>query len=236
MYAGGKVIVLLGPPGSGKGTQAARLSAALGIPAISTGEMLRGECQSGSELGRAVQSVLDAGQLVSDELINKVVASRLNGCDCENGWVLDGYPRTVSQARFLERLLAERGMARPVVFDFAVDGEEVVARLSGRRQCPQCGRIFSARTNARAAELFCDRDGSPLAQRADDNPETIRERLKLYRQNAGKLIRYYSGKAYHRIGAARRPEEVSQELLRLAGREMSPVRARRVSGYRIQTA
>src|SRR5581483_10063534 len=185
MYAGGgNLIVLLGPPGAGKGTQAVRLSATLGIPAISTGEMLRRECESGSVLGKVVQDVLNSGQLVSDDLMNRVIASRLRECDCENGCILDGYPRTVSQARFLDRLLKEANLPRPIVFDFQVETDEVVERLNMRG-------------------------------RTDDKPRTIRERLKVYRQNASKLVRYYSGKQYYRIRAGGTPEEVSGTLLRI---------------------
>ncbi len=218
MSAQGKVIVFLGPPGSGKGTQAARLSSALDIPPISTGEMLRRECQSGSSLGKAVKTVLASGQLVGDDLINRVVAQRLRQRDCQDGCILDGYPRTLAQARFLDRFLAKRKMARPVVFDFQIETEEVVARLSSRRQCAECGRIFSVNGNRNDAELRCDQDGSELIQRADDNPETIRERLKLYEQNAGELVRYFASKDYHRIHATRTLEEISNDLLSVLGR------------------
>lgn len=221
MSAQEKVIVFLGPPGSGKGTQAARLSSALNLPAISTGEMLRRECQSGSSLGKVVKTVLASGQLVSDDLINRVVAHRLRQRDCNDGCILDGYPRTLAQARFLDRFLAKRRMARPVVFDFKIEIEEVVARLSSRLQCADCGRIFSVNGNSNAAELRCDRDGSELIQRADDNPETIRERLKLYEQNAGELVRYYASKDYHRIYATRTLEEISDDLLGVLGRRAS---------------
>ena len=213
MHRRGRVVILLGPPGSGKGTQAARLSEALGIPAISTGEVLRRECQSGSAIGRAVQSILASGQLVSDELINEVVASRLGREDCEQGCILDGYPRTVSQARFLQRLLRTLKMARPVVFDFEIECEDVIARLSRRRQCARCGRIVTVNGTWRGSEMVCERDGSKLVERADDNPATVRKRLRLYQQNAGALTRYYARQDFHRILAARAPEQISDELL-----------------------
>ncbi len=242
MSARGKVIVFLGPPGSGKGTQAARLSATLDIPAISTGEMLRRECQSKSSLGKAVQTVLASGQLVSDDLINRVVAHRLRQRDCKNGCILDGYPRTLAQARFLDGFLAKRKMQRPVVFDFKIEIEEVVARLSNRRQCADCGRIFSVNGDSQASELRCDGDGSALVQRADDNPEVIRERLKLYEQNAGELVRYYASKDYHRIHAMRTPEEVSDDLLGALGQRAAAatvgtrVQVSAPASYQIQPA
>ncbi len=216
MYTGAKVIVLLGPPGSGKGTQAERLSNELGIAAVSTGDMLRRECQSGSHLGWAVQTVMASGQLVSDELINQVVTSRLGHRDCENGCILDGYPRTVSQARFLDSLLKASKKTRPVVFDFHVESEIIVSRLSRRRQCSQCGRIFSIDTESKS-ELLCDRDGAPLIERADDSPAAVRERLRQHARNSGELARYYAAKNYHRICAARAPAEISDELLSLIG-------------------
>lgn len=225
MQTRANVIIFLGPPGSGKGTQAAQLAAELGIPAISTGEMLRRECQSGSELGKAVQSVLASGQLVSDELINQVVSSRLAEGDCDLGCILDGYPRTVRQARFLNRLLRKLKRPRPVVFDFEIACEDVIARLSRRRQCTECGRIFSVDPHSQNAELVCERDGSKLIERSDDQPTVIRERLALYGRNAGELVHYYARQNYHRISAARMPQEVSDELLAIMGRRVAAAAA-----------
>jgi adenylate kinase len=213
MHRRGKVVILLGPPGSGKGTQAARLSAALGIPAISTGEMLRRECQSGSSLGKAVQNTLASGQLVSDDVMNQVVAGRLGQEDCRRGCILDGYPRTVTQARFLRQLLRSLNMSRPAVFNFEIECEDVIARLSRRRQCAECGRIITVDANSRAAELVCDRDGSRFVERADDSPATIRERLKLYQQNAGELTGYYAKHDLHGIRATGTPEQISDEVV-----------------------
>jgi adenylate kinase len=209
-------IILVGPPGSGKGTQAAQISPALGIPAISTGEMLRRECHSGSPLGKAVEAVLASGQLVSDDLMNQVIASRLRETDCENGFILDGYPRTASQARFLSRLLAKLHILNPVVFHFDIANEDIVNRLTRRLQCAECGRIFSM-SNVASGETVCDRDGSKLLHRADDNATSIRERLRVYEENATQLIRYYRKRGYHRICASRAAEEISRELLAILG-------------------
>jgi adenylate kinase len=206
------VVILLGPPGAGKGTQSARLSAALGIPAISTGEILRSECQSGSDLGREVEAVLARGELVDDQTMNELVTRRLRESDCAHGCILDGYPRTVAQARYLDNL----NFAIPCIFDFIVSARDVIARLGGRKYCPTCGQTFSA-------AQICNRDGSALMQREDDKPAVIRERLRVYRRNMDKLVRFYQSRDYYAIHATRAPDMVFQELLGLldAGR---PVR------------
>lgn len=206
-------VIFLGPPGSGKGTQAARLSAELLIPAISTGDLLRREIRSGSTLGRRVQGVLDSGRLVGDDLMNQVVASRLREQDCHSGCILDGYPRTLSQARFLDGLLIEWQKPRPVVFDFEVSCDEIIARLSCRRVCSECGRIFSIERDTNPAGAVCERDGSALVQRSDDQPGTVRERLRQYERNAAELARYYRDQDCHRICATRSPEDICDELL-----------------------
>jgi adenylate kinase len=233
-----KAIILMGPPGSGKGTQAAEISPALGIPTVSTGEMLRRECQSGSALGMAVQAILASGQLVSDELMNQVISSRLREADCQHGFILDGYPRTVSQARFLDRLLTALNLRRPIIFHFDVSDEDVVSRLTRRLQCAKCGRIFSMDSklrngNSTDGPMLCDRDGSKLVHRADDNASSIRERLRLYEDNASRLIGYYRNRRYHRICAGRAAEEISNELLTIlrshSTAPIPPARARAAS-------
>lgn len=226
-HAQSQFVIFLGPPGSGKGTQAARLSTELGIPAISTGEMLRRECRSGSALGRAVQSILASGQLVSDELMNQVLASRLREQDCRLGCILDGYPRTLSQARFLDRLLAGAHERRPLVFDFEISPEQIVTRLGRRRQCAECGRIFSLPPDSDGAGLVCEQDGSPLVQRPDDNPDIVRERLRQHERNAADLFRYYRHQDYHRISATRSPDQICDELVNiLAANWPTPVLSR----------
>jgi adenylate kinase len=223
MHSPGQVVILLGPPGSGKGTQGALLASLKGIPEISTGEILRRECRSGTKLGGLIQNLLSSGQLVPDDMVNQVVANRLRQPDCCHGCILDGYPRTVSQARFLDSLLAELDMAQPIALDFHLDCEEIVARLSRRYYCPECGRTFALGARQRAAGKLCDQDGSQLLRRADDNPTSIRERLRLYQANASDVVNYYRQKTYHEIPATRPVEEITEHLLGILDVGLRPV-------------
>lgn len=217
-----QVIIFLGPPGSGKGTQAARLSSTLGIPAISTGEMLRREAKSGTRLGMAIKKVMTSGQLVSDDLINQVLASRLKNSDCANGCILDGYPRTISQARFLNDLLVGLRKPQPVVFNFEIESATIVTRISRRRQCAECGRIFSISGEKTEETLRCDYDGSLVSQRADDRPEVVHERLRQYERNAIELVRHYATEDYHSLSADSSPEQITDHLLSTLAATWSP--------------
>lgn len=206
----GRVLILFGPPGSGKGTQGERLASFLRVPTISTGEILRTECQSGSLLGRKLAATLSAGQLVSDELVSEAVGRRLQKADCASGCILDGYPRTIAQAESLDELLRKLGFSGPTVLDFLVPPRQIVARLERRRQCAHCGRIFSVVDHT--GPLACETDGAPLLKRTDDHPAAIRERLRLYTQHARELVRYYRKASYHRIRADRSPDEVTTQI------------------------
>ncbi len=208
-------IILLGPPGAGKGTQAARLACALSVPAISTGELLRRECRSAAQLGRELERCLQSGRLVSDDLMNQVVFTRLTQADCESGFILDGYPRTVSQARYLDTVFARLAIRHPTIFDFEIPARDLMERLETRRQCVACGRIYGSETAANSRRAFCEDDGSPLVSRSDDHAAAIRERLRSYQSNAAELAGYYRSRNYHAIAAVRGPDEIACELLQL---------------------
>jgi adenylate kinase len=217
MYVDARTIVLLGPPGAGKGTQAARISAALKIPAISTGDMLRREIETGSDLGRKLESVLRSGRLVEDNQMNQIVEARLREPDCGAGCILDGYPRTARQAAFLDGLLRRFRAPRPIVFNFAVSAEKLIERLRGRRQCPACGQIYSSPNGTSAAPVLCQNDRSVLIPRADDQPAAIRERLRIHDSNSAELVRYYQNSNYHYLSAERSPEAVTAQVFEALG-------------------
>jgi adenylate kinase len=163
-------------------------------------------------LGLQVQSLLEAGQLVKDELVQEVVAQRLAKPDCAQGCILDGFPRTVAQARFLDRVLAASGFAAPVVFDLAIDPQILISRLGGRRQCPLCSRTFQV---AAGEAPVCPDDAMELMVRSDDQPETIRRRLEIYADNTSEIVRFYLKRGYHRVDASEPVESVTEKLVGL---------------------
>jgi adenylate kinase len=183
-------LILFGPPGSGKGTQARLLRQHYGWPHISTGDMLREHVQAQDELGREIAEVMQSGRLVSDELVNRLVEARIAEPDCENGFILDGYPRTVPQAIMVGKLLDSKGF-RPLVAYLKVDYNKVVARLTGRRLCPQCGALYSRASNAPVISEICDYDGARLIVRDDDREEVIRERLEAYERQTVPILEYF---------------------------------------------
>ncbi len=210
-------LILFGPPGSGKGTQAKLLKACLGSPHISTGDMLREHVQAGDELGREVAAVMKAGQLVSDDLADRLVENRLKRPDVENGIILDGYPRTVAQAAAMEKLLREKGF-EPVVVHLKVDYNKIVARLSGRRLCPTCGTLYNLVSNPPRVPGLCDKDGTPLIVREDDREEVIRQRLDAYDRQTVPVIGYIrgSGMPYHEVEATEgAPVEIAKRVCEL---------------------
>ena len=184
-------IILLGPPGAGKGTQAVRLVARWGIPHISTGDILRANVREGTTLGREAKRFMDAGDLVPDDVIIGMVGERLAAPDAADGFLFDGFPRTVPQARALEVLVNERDTPIDVVLRLVVDQDDVVARLTGRRTCSECGRIYHVQTDPPAQEGRCDSCGGPIVQRDDDREEVVLNRLEVHRTQTAPLEHFY---------------------------------------------
>ena len=183
-------LILFGPPGSGKGTQARLLQErCLNGPHISTGEMLRQHIEAKVDIGREVYELMRAGKLVSDQLVNRLVETRIQDDDCKKGFILDGYPRTVNQAKVLVEVIS-RYKLEPAVIHLMVDYEKLVARLSGRRQCPVCGTLYSLTTNPPKIAGVCDLDGAALVTREDDRESVIRERLKQYHTETAPVLQY----------------------------------------------
>ena len=194
-------IILLGPPGAGKGTQAKRITERFGIPQISTGDILRDNVQRGTELGLKAKDVMARGALVPDELIYDMVADRLCQADCKPGFILDGFPRTPAQAGWLDAFLEHtvfenlhRGVCLPIVIRIDVDYNQLVLRLTGRRSCPACGRIYNVYSQPPKVDELCDCDGSELVIRNDDREEVIRERLAAYELQTKPVVKYYEQK------------------------------------------
>ncbi|MCP2619907.1 adenylate kinase [Candidatus Aminicenantes bacterium AC-334-K16] len=203
-------IILLGPPGSGKGTQASLLSEKLGFPKIATGDLLREAVRQQTPLGLKAKEVMEKGELVSDELVGEIVRERINQPDCQSGYILDGFPRNVNQAIFLEKI---DGSRQEVVVDLEVDEEEIVRRLSARRICPQCQAVYNLELKPPQVEAKCDLCQADLIQRDDDRPEVIRKRLEVYRQQTRPLIEYYERKGnYKRIKGTGEIKDIFQAL------------------------
>lgn len=181
---------MIGPPGAGKGTQARLLSEKYGYPQISTGDILREMAQADTELGKEIKKTLAAGKLVSDEILAQVILTRTSQSDCKNGYILDGYPRTINQANLLEDLSEKQG--KDVFLVRVITPEEVLfKRLTGRRTCPTCGEIYNVYFRPPRQAGICDLDGEPLKQRSDDNPDSVTRRFEEYKASTAPLIEYY---------------------------------------------
>lgn len=189
------IIVLLGPPGAGKGTQAHLVSEKLEIPSISTGDMFRQEISAQTDLGRQVKSIIDAGNLVPDAVTIAMIQNRITREDCKNGFILDGFPRTVAQAEALDNLLAESNLNLNAVLCFEVDDEEIIKRRGGRLTAPTSGRIYHTEFNPPKVAGKCDKTGEDLVQRDDDKEDVVRNRLEVYAQQTAPLKEFYAKKS-----------------------------------------
>ncbi len=188
------ILILLGPPGAGKGTQAKLLSSALAVPHVSTGDMFRDHKARGTELGLQIQAIMDRGGLVTDEITNGLVDDRLGRPDVAAGCILDGYPRTVGQAEHLDRLLARLGRPIGRVLSYEVSEEALVERIGGRRSCPTCGAVYHVVQNPPRRIGICDRDGASLVLREDDRPENVRRRMAEYVIKTAPLKAFYGAR------------------------------------------
>jgi adenylate kinase len=206
-------LILMGPPGAGKGTQAERLQVDFRVPFISTGEMLRKNVKDGTELGKEAQKYMDAGELVPDGLIVAMAAERLEEEDARDGFILDGFPRTIEQASALDGQLSELGRRVTTVILIDVPSEEVIRRISGRRVCVKAGHNYHIEFDPPKREGVCDQDGSRLIQRDDDKPEVVSKRLEVYRQQTEPLVEYYDERGVlRRIDGTRSPAEVHDHI------------------------
>jgi adenylate kinase len=206
-------LVLLGPPGSGKGTQGERLNADLHLPYYATGDILRGAVRDQTALGKSAKEYMDRGDLVPDELIVGIIAERIDSEEARQGFILDGFPRTTPQAEALDAKLGELGRGVSSVLLIDVSDDEVVRRLGGRRTCEAEGHVYHVEFNPPKVEGVCDIDGSALIVRDDDKPDVIRKRLATYHEKTEPLVAYYDAKGVlERVDGAREPGEVTDEL------------------------
>lgn len=185
------ILIMLGLPGAGKGTQAKKLSRKYNIPHISTGDIFRSAIQNETELGKKAKEYLDSGGLVPDELTNNIVRERLKEDDCQNGFILDGFPRTINQAEAFDKMLADMNKSLDLALYINVTKEELIRRLSHRRTCPNCGAVYHLDYDPPEKEGICDKCGGELIQRSDDKEEVVKERLRINSKNLEKLIEFY---------------------------------------------
>ena len=209
-----QALIFLGAPGAGKGTQAREVAKAFSIPQISTGDILREAVKKGTPLGLAAKAKMEAGQLVPDEVVCGIVEERVGEPDCQPGFILDGFPRTIPQAQFVDKMLEAKGRGLPLVINIQVGHDVLMKRLTGRRTCAVCGEIYNIYFSPPKKEGACDKDGGKLLQRADDNEETIRQRLVAYENQTSPLIDYYrQKKLLHDVDGSREPETIATELI-----------------------
>lgn len=215
----GKRIILLGPPGGGKGTQAKRIEEAYRAVQLSTGDMLRAAIKSGSPLGREVKSVMDAGKLVSDDIIVRMISERIGEPDCAEGFILDGFPRTVGQAEALDAMLAKRGIALDAVVEISVPDAFLIERICGRFTCAKCGAGYHEKFQKPKTDGVCDScGGREFSRRADDNEETVKTRLAAYHAQTAPLLPYYKAKGLLKgVDGSQPIDQVTNKIKELLG-------------------
>ena len=211
-------IIMLGAPGAGKGTQAKKIAAKYNIPHISTGDIFRANIKNGTELGQKAKTYMDQGLLVPDELVVDLVVDRVNQEDCANGYVLDGFPRTIPQAEALDKALEELGQKMDYAIDVDVPDENIVTRMGGRRACVNCGSTYHIVSIPTKVEGICDKCGNEVVLRDDDKPETVQKRLKVYHEQTQPLIDYYNSQGILKsVNGVRPMEDVFAEIVRILG-------------------
>ena len=211
-------IIMLGAPGAGKGTQAKKIAAKYDIPHISTGDIFRANIKNGTELGNKAKTYMDQGLLVPDELVVDLVVDRIHEADCANGYVLDGFPRTIPQAESLTKALSERGEAVDYAVNVDVPDENIINRMSGRRACLNCGATYHIVYNPSKKEGICDTCGQQLVLRDDDKPETVKKRLSVYHDQTQPLIDYYKNEGIlAEVDGTKDMEEVFQDIVNILG-------------------
>ena len=210
-------LIFLGPPGAGKGTQAKRLTDKYGIPQLSTGDMLRAAVKAESDIGKKAKAVMDAGGLVSDDIVNQIVSERIEAPDCAKGFVLDGFPRTEPQAEALDAMLAKKGKKIDAVIEIAVDEAALIERISGRFTCAKCGTGYHDKFHRPKKDGICDKCGSTeFVRRADDNAETVKARLVAYRKQTAPILPYYKAKGLlHSVDGMADMSEVARQIDRV---------------------
>lgn len=211
-----RAVVFLGAPGSGKGTQSSLLASQLGVPCFSTGDLLRSEARANTPDAFRLRQLLASGALVADELVCSAVAARLRRRDSQSGVILDGFPRTVEQAQFLDAVLDDMGWARPIVMHLDVSAEGLLKRLGGRRQCAACGAVYNLHSRQSLRGSRCELDGGALVERDDDRREIILRRFEEFARSSAPLIRYYAKAEYVRVNGDRPVNLVAEELLAVA--------------------
>ena len=207
-------LILLGPPGAGKGTQAQRLQAARGLVQLSTGDMLRAAVAAGTEVGLKAKDIMARGELVPDAVVVGIIEERIAQPDCAKGFILDGFPRTVAQAEALDRMLEAKGLKLDAVIEMKVDAEALVDRITGRYTCANCGAVYHDRSNRPRVEGVCDRCGATdFARRADDNEAAVRTRLAAYEKQTAPLLPYYRGRGVlQTVDGMAPPDEVEKQV------------------------